>query len=134
VSRTRTVAGLLLVASALGAGLAWRWPSSKSAVDCAGPVHLDLAGVATCGVGERLPAGQAHSVRQRSDLNRASVADLALLAGVSQTLAQAIVDERTRLGRFTDWAQVDAIDGVGPARLALLQADFALDSDDAGLW
>lgn len=135
MNQTRVVAVMGLVA---GVGVAARtmwWPSSEPALSCPpGQVRLNAAGVATCAAGQVLPVGQAHTVRQLADLNRATADDLALLPGVSAALAQALVAERTRLGRFTRWDEVDGVEGVGPQRLALLQAEYTLDFEDAGLW
>lgn len=113
----------------------WRWPTSAPALDCPPEqVRLDERGIATCGPGQVLPAGQAHSVGQRSDLNLATASELALLPGISEGLALELVAERQRLGGFTDWEQVDALDGVGPGRLGLLQREFSLHFGDAGVW
>lgn len=123
----RALAVVLLAALALAIVAWWRWPSSEPALDCPnGQVALGPDGVARCGPGAPLPAGQALTVGQPLDLNSASAADLALLPGVGPELAKALVDERQRLGRFTSWEQVDAVSGVGPARLETLQRACAL--------
>jgi competence protein ComEA len=135
VNRTLAVAALVLLAGALAAILLGRWPSSRPALDCPpGDVHLDEAGLARCGPGAPLPLGQAHSVGQRADLNRVTADELALLPGISLAFAGELVSQRARLGGFTSWDQVDAIPGVGPARLALLQRECQLGSGDAGVW
>jgi competence protein ComEA len=123
----RALAVVLLAALAVAVLAWWRWPSSGSALDCPdGQVFLDDAGVVRCGPGAPLPAGQALTVGQPIDLNAATVDDLALLPGVGPELARALVDERQRLGHFTSWEQVDAVPGVGPARLETLQRACSL--------
>lgn len=123
----RALAVVLLAALALAIVAWWRWPSQQPALDCPnGQVTLDPDGVAHCGPGAPLPAGQALTVGQPLDLNAASQADLALLPGVGPELAKALVDERQRLGGFASWEQVDAVPGVGPARLSTLQQACAL--------
>lgn len=114
----------LVVLGALGVAVVawWRWPPPESPLDCPdGQVTLDAQGVARCGPGAPLPAGQALTVGQPIELNAASAEDLALLPGVGPELAKALVAERARLGGFTSWDQVDQVPGVGPARLTTLQ-------------
>jgi competence protein ComEA len=123
----RALAVVLLAALAVAVLAWWRWPASASPLDCPdGQVFLDDAGVVRCGPGLPLPAGQALTVGQPINLNAATVDDLALLPGVGPELARALVDERQRLGHFTSWDQVDAVSGVGPARLETLQRACAL--------
>ncbi|MCC6336064.1 MAG: helix-hairpin-helix domain-containing protein [Myxococcales bacterium] len=123
----RALAVVLLAALLLAVAAWWRWPSNAAALDCPdGQVSLDDGGVARCGSGAPLPAGQALTVGQKLDLNAVTAEDLALLPGVGPELARTLVDERTRLGGFTSWDQVDAVSGVGPARLETLQQACAL--------
>jgi competence protein ComEA len=58
----------------------------------------------------------------RLDLNTASEEDLAAVPGVGPALARALVQARTGSGGFGSWDAVDGVPGVGPAKLALLQA------------
>jgi competence ComEA-like helix-hairpin-helix protein len=55
------------------------------------------------------------------DLNRASVAELARLPGVGPGLAQRIVQERERRGRFESPEALRTVMGVGPKKLAALR-------------
>jgi competence protein ComEA len=120
--KTTGLAALLGVVLVGGAVLALRWPSQKPALDCpAAEVHLDEQGVAHCGPGRPLPAGQALSAGGKLDLNKASADDLALVSGIGPALAKALVDERTRLGKFSSWDEVDAVPGVGEVKLAALK-------------
>lgn len=58
---------------------------------------------------------------RKPDLDRVDEAFLADLPGIGPHLATAILRERGRRGGFRDWADVRAIEGVGPSRLAVLQ-------------
>ncbi len=121
--RPRAVAAVAAVALAVGVGGYFLWPSTKSALDCpADQVHLGPDGVAHCGPGEPLPAGARLTLGARLDLNQATAEDLAQLPGVGPSLANAIVEERKRRGGFKTWDEVDAVSGVGPARIETLKA------------
>ena len=122
-ARSRGVVAVAAAALAVGLVTALRWPSTRPALDCPpDQVELGPGGVARCGPGTPLSAGNKLTVGALLDLNRASAEDLALLPGVGPSLAKALVDERNRLGAFTSWDQVDAVPGVGPARLVTLKA------------
>jgi competence protein ComEA len=134
MNRTRAVAtvlGLLAVATAIGVAA---WPSDLPALDCPpSAVRLDQAGVARCGPGRPLPAGQALTVGLPLDLNRVTPAELALVPGISEDLASRLVEERTRRGGFTSWDEVDVVEGVGEVRLARLQHYCQLQFTDSGV-
>ena len=55
------------------------------------------------------------------DLNRATVAELARLPGVSAGLAQRILEERQRRGKFDSPEALRYVMGVGPKKLAALR-------------
>jgi competence ComEA-like helix-hairpin-helix protein len=55
------------------------------------------------------------------DLNRATVAELARLPGVGPGLAQRILEERERRGRFDSPEALRRIVGLGPKKLAALR-------------
>jgi len=55
------------------------------------------------------------------DLNRVDEAFLMELPGFGPKLAETIVRERRARGGFRDWSQVLSVEGVGPARLRVLQ-------------
>lgn len=118
---------------AMGVGL-WLWPAQRAALDCpATEVHLDAHGVARCGPGSTLPAGQALTLGLPLDLNRVTADELALVPGISDDLAHRVVDERTRIGGFTSWDQVDLVEGVGLVRLERLQRHCQLPLTDGGV-
>ncbi|MCI0569612.1 MAG: helix-hairpin-helix domain-containing protein [Myxococcaceae bacterium] len=115
----------------LGAGVAVRLraPSSTPTLPCApGEVRVDARGVASCpragdtDAGVALPAAALLGLGGRLDLNRATEAELGLLPGVGPSLARELIEARVRTGGFSRWEDVDAVPGVGPARLATLRA------------
>ncbi len=55
------------------------------------------------------------------DLNRATVAELARLPGVGPGLAQRIIEERERRGRFESSEALRQVVGVGPKKLGTLR-------------
>lgn len=132
--------GWLVVAAVilLAVGLVsyWRWPSRAPALDCAPErVVLDDAGVARCaepGNGP-LPAGQALTVGQRVPFAKLSADDLAILPGIGPQLAAEIIKVRDEKHGFCSWDEVDAIDGVGEARLETLRQLAEIPFCDAGL-
>jgi len=72
----------------------------------------------------------------RLDLNVATEKELALLSGVGPSLARRLVEARDAAGGFSNWEQVDAVAGVGAAKLKTLQAATVLGSspDAGGVW
>lgn len=135
MNRTRSVAIALAIAGTLALAWWWRWPSSAAALPCdVDAVHLDDAGVARCADGAPLPAAQALTVGQRLDLNHASADELQAISGLGGQAALALVAERTRRGNFQSWEEVDAVPGIGPGRLRLLQKVSELRGIDAGAW
>lgn len=128
------VAGLILLG--VGVGSWWRWPSQQPALNCAAElVFLDDAGVARCGPvrATPLPAGQALTVGQRVPFAKVSADDLAVLPGIGPQLAAEIIAARDARHGFCSWDEVDAIEGVGPARLEALRQLAEIPDCDAGL-
>lgn len=58
---------------------------------------------------------------QPIDVNRADAAELARLPGVSSALAQRIVEERERRGRFDSPEALRYVLGMGPKKLAAIR-------------
>lgn len=127
---------LLIFAVLLGLLVAGRWTVLRlgraPALDCAPPaLGLDDAGVLRCFGARPLPAGQALTVGQLLDLNRVGEADLALVPGLGAEVAARLVAARPD-GGFSTWAEVDRVEGIGPARMELLQR-IAVVRGDGGL-
>jgi competence ComEA-like helix-hairpin-helix protein len=55
------------------------------------------------------------------DLNRANVADLTLLPGVGTRVAERIVAERSRVGRFVSVDQLLGVQGIGQKTVARIR-------------
>lgn len=91
-------------------------------------MRLDPAGLATCGPGTVPTGAQALALGLKLDLNAASESDLALLPGVGRDLARRLVEAREERGRFVSWEDVDAVPGVGAAKLETLRAATVLDA------
>jgi competence protein ComEA len=135
MSRTRWLAAMVLLAAVAGAWLRNRWPSSESSLDC--PPHavrwVDAGGqlLAHCGPDEtpgltEAPAPLRLAVGGKLSLNRATETELAAVPGIGPHLAKALVEVRGRRGAFVQWEEVDAVKGVGPAKLRLLQQTTSL--------
>jgi len=85
----------------------WSWVLAVWAVVCAAwalahPRTLDTAADAP---------GDAYLI----DVNAASVADLRLLPGVGEALAERIVADRAERGPFGDVADLRRVHGIGPS-------------------
>ncbi len=133
VSRTGPLALVALVALGSGWALRLRWPSSRPALDCPAAavrwVHSGGAAIATCRPGaplERGPAGPALTLGTKLDLNQATVEELRLLSGIGPSLASALVNARAERNGFRAWDEVDAVVGVGPAKLDTLKRSTEL--------
>lgn len=135
--RTAALAAAALGLMGLGAVARWQWPSSSPALDCAPEaVRVGPDGVATCGPGLPPSGAQALALGRRLDLNTATAEELALLPGVGPSLARRIVEAREQGGGFDSWDQVDAVPGVGAARLETLRgaAELRLTPDAGPVW
>ena len=136
MSRTGALAAAALGLMALGGVVRWRWPSSAPALNCAPAAVRFRDGVAVCGEGAPPTGAQALALGLKLDLNSASEEELARVPGVGRSLARKLVEAREAHGRFSSWAQVDAVSGVGTAKLETLQAATELrDAASSGpLW
>ena len=122
MNRTAALATATLGLMAVGTAARWIWPSSAPALDCEPGAVRMVDGVAVCGEGAPPTGAQALALGLKLDLNTASEAELAQLPGVGRSLARKLVEAREAQGRFTHWEQVDAVSGVGAAKLETLQA------------
>jgi competence protein ComEA len=80
--------------------------------------------VASCTSGsamERPPAGPMMTLGGRLNLNDAAAEELALIPGIGPMLAGALAKARSERGGFRSWEEVDAVSGVGPAKLSILK-------------
>jgi competence protein ComEA len=135
MTRPAAIAVVLLVAGIAGVIAWWRVEPPPFPALCpdGGPFVLGADGVARCGEGAPLPPGQALTLGQKFDCNRATAADFALLPGFGSQVAADLVGARPD-GGFTSWDEIDAVTGIGPARLNSLQAACELSVRDAGVW
>lgn len=77
-------------------------------------IGLAIRALAAVLVGAQVP--RAVEVRaHRVDVNRAGVAELCVLPGVGRARAEAIVVDRIRNGPFRCLAELERVDGFGPA-------------------
>jgi hypothetical protein len=141
--RTQMVLMSMLLLGALGWVAAWRWPKS-TVNNLALPVRTSQAegelnkratsfcqhyengpqGTVQCGPG-RLSVAASLTLQQIFDLNGASETEVAQIPGIGQRAAKALIAARPYSG-FASWDEVDAVSGVGAARLAVLQKVSAL--------
>jgi competence protein ComEA len=63
---------------------------------------------------------------ERLDINYISSADLQKVPGVGPVLAAKLIARRDSLRRFSNWAQIDSVAGVGPAMLSRLKESVVL--------
>jgi competence protein ComEA len=71
-------------------------------------------------------AARTTHTREPIDLNRATLSELERISGIGPALARRLILKRDSLGRFTDWAQVDAVPGVGPSLLKKLKENSVM--------
>jgi competence protein ComEA len=102
--------------------------AEAASVDLAAPLAdgeqvLVPASVAGAGAVAAAPAGSSAgpSASAPVDLNTATAAQLDALPGVGPVTAQKIVDYRQQHGPYTSVDDLDAISGIGPAKIANLK-------------
>lgn len=64
---------------------------------------------------------------KRINLNTASLDELDLLPGVGKATAQAILDYRTKHGKFRTVSELDKVPGIGPSKLEKLRPLVTVD-------
>lgn len=118
MGRTRALAVAVLALAALGGLARWRWPRA----DPLPPPLLQVGreGEEGADVGSHAPEAA------KLDLNRATESELAVLPGVGRSVARSLVEARQARGAFRTWGEVDAVPGVGAARLQALQRQTVL--------
>ncbi len=136
MNRTGALAVAALGLMAVGGVARWLWPSPAPALDCAPSAVRFREGVAVCGEGDPPGAAQALALGLKLDLNSASEEELARLPGVGRSLARNLVEAREARGRFSSWAEVDAVPGVGGSKLDTLRAATELREapSPGGVW
>jgi len=124
LTRTGALALLLLASAVVGVLRMQRWPDAAPALDCPAEALGWVDGGASpwvaCGAGGALPPDVARGAGRMLDLNRAPEDALARLPGVGARVAHQLIIARARAA-FRSWEDVDAVPGVGPARLAALR-------------
>lgn len=63
----------------------------------------------------------------RVNLNTATAAELELLPGIGPSLAQRIIEHRTKAGRFRTVAELDKVKGIGPRTIEKLRPLVAVE-------
>ena len=91
-------------------------------IDNARRIHITVApeGTADVRMGRMAVPGRL-ALGMPVDLNQASTADLALVPGISQVLAERIVMTRQRAGGFSRMNDLLAVKGIGPATVRRLR-------------
>lgn len=135
MTRPAAVAVVLAVVALIGVAAWFRVPPAAAVLTCldGGAPRLDERGVAQCGSGAELPPGQAMTAGHKFDCNSATEEELALVPALGRSVAHQLVANRPD-GGYADWEAVDAVAGVGPARLIALQDVCELRVRDAGVW
>jgi competence ComEA-like helix-hairpin-helix protein len=108
-SPSQSAAGIIVAALALVALASGRTPPQPAAALRRAPaLHVSSTALRALRDGETL------------DINRAAPGDLVLLPGVGPKLAQRIVDERKRRGRYQRLEELLEVKGIGRATLERL--------------
>lgn len=76
---------------------------------------------------QQLPARLAPLFFKPIPVNQADEELLATIPGIGPVFARKIIEFRTKQGRIKSIAELDAVQGVGPAKLKILQAHLVAD-------
>ncbi|MFA7384122.1 MAG: helix-hairpin-helix domain-containing protein [Desulfurivibrionaceae bacterium] len=90
-------------------------------------VEADLAPESAGGATSQLPARLAPLFFQPIPLNQADEELLITIPGIGPAFARRIIEFRDQQGRINDIAELDAVKGVGPAKLKILKANLVTD-------
>jgi len=101
----------------------FRVPDDLLAVKGIGPAKLERIAPFLVWAGPpESPSSRRDSGDGKVDLDRVDDVFLTGIEGIGPELASRIVRERRARGGFRDWSEVDAIEGIGPAKLRALQS------------
>jgi competence protein ComEA len=109
--RQQSAAAGLLTLAAIGVAVVWAFRGGLRGH----LVEIDRASPIAC--------------KPSIDLNGSTWSELAVLPGISETMARRIVATRDRLGRFQRLADLGLVPGIGPKTIARLREFVYLDSD-----
>lgn len=104
--------------------LAWRDDSVPPGLYL---VPADLAPEPAGTVAAQLPARLAPLFFQPISLNQADEELLTTISGIGPVFARRIIEFRDQQGRINDIEELDAVKGVGPAKLKILKAHLVPD-------
>jgi competence protein ComEA len=116
--RSTALVVMMIIAAAIGVVMRTRGDGDAPG-DCPKPALEH--GVLRCdGVGEPVGA-RAWLVGHKLDVNRATTRELEIIPGIGPSLARAIVDKRSELGRFERFEDLDQVTGIGPKTMEKLR-------------
>lgn len=99
--------------------LAPEWQNDVSLRPCEKPALLEHQ-VVCDGIGQKSP-GLFLLFDQKLNINEANARELSLVPKMRKNVAQAIVEERETLGKFSSYDQIREVKGVGPKTLEQLK-------------
>ncbi|MBL8764430.1 MAG: helix-hairpin-helix domain-containing protein [Phycisphaerae bacterium] len=107
--------------------MVWSMTADRPGVARVGrPVESPLGSLAGPTPGPAHERGEAGSPRRsglerRVNLNTAGAAELELLPGIGPAMARRIIEHRGAHGPFRSMSDLDAVSGIGPAKLAKIE-------------
>ncbi len=67
---------------------------------------------------------KSRSLKQKVDLNRATIEELVLLKGIGPTLAKRVVSFRDSVGNFTNIREIVRVKGIGKKKLEAISSQI----------